>query len=124
MKPTTVFAIKANLAALLMMFLIALLFGLAFRPLMENVVFAGIASIAFAFAGTLIAMRALLKNSKLTPADRDEALTMTWKLAVAIGAVLFLMDAKAQLAKGALWTTFSLLSIAAQVAAVRMVAKK
>ena len=120
MKTTTTFAIKANVAGLLLTFLFSLAFGPLFYSLMTNVAFAGSSALVFAFAGMYFATKALLKNTKFGPEDRAVALERTWQIAVAIGVALFLIDLRTEVAMGWTWTAFSLLSIAAQVAAVKV----
>ena len=124
MKTTTLFAIKANIAGWLLTFLFSLVFGLLFYSFMTNVAFAGSFGLVSAFAGTYLATKALLKNTKLALEEKAVALERTWQIAVAAGLVLFLAGLRNEIAMGWIWTGFSLLSIAAQVAAVRVLSEQ
>lgn len=124
MKTTTTFAIKANIAGWLLTFLLSLVFGILFYSFMTNVAIAGSSALIFAFAGMYLATKALLGNTKFGPEDRAEALDRTWQIAAAVGAALFLIDLRTEVAMGGIWTAFSLLSIVAQVAAVKVLSKQ
>lgn len=124
MQKTTAFAIKANIASVLLSFIISFLAGYLLSNLFLNIFFAGIFSVVVSYVSTYYATSMLLKNSHLAKADALASISQTWRIYLIVGVVLVLFNINDTLGRGAAFTIFTALTFVAAYMAFTVLKKR